>query len=273
MKKNIKKSNTLALKVTANENLLQESVRPSSPLPKERESLIPLTPKEQSVLQFIEGYILSFGFSPSYQEIKDNFNLASFNSVQNYLKQLTQKKYISNPLNQKRAIQVLMSSSAHSDNLKSVSTAGSLRTPLLQSNDEILSLPLLGKVAAGQPLEAYKHDELLSVPAHMIKNASKSFALLVQGDSMIDEGILDGDFLLVEERTHAHSGDIIVASIENEATVKRIYYNSAKNSAPSKNENGKLIELRPSNKNLKSMWFDEADVSIRGKVIGLIRKY
>lgn len=273
MKKNFKKSNTLSLKVIANENLQQESVRISSPLPKDRESLIPLTPKEQSVLQFIEEYILRFGFSPSYQEIKDNFNLASFNSVQNYLKQLTHKRYISNPQNQKRAIQVLMSSSAHSDNLKSVSTTGSLRTPLLQSTDEILSLPLLGKVAAGLPLEAYKHDETLSVPAHMIKNVSKSFALLVQGDSMIEEGILDGDFLLVEERTHAISGDIVVASIDNEATVKRIYYNSSKDLAHTKKSSGKLIELRPSNKNLTSLWFEESDVAIRGKVIGLIRKY
>lgn len=234
--------------------------------------LPPLTPKEKSVLEFIENHILSSGVSPSYQEIKDHFGLASFNSVQNYLKQLTNKGYIENPLGQKRAIQVLHSASTVQDQLqsKSVSTkTGSPRSQLLQARDEILSLPLLGKVAAGQPIEALKHDEFVDVPPSMVRNPSKSFALKVQGDSMIEDGIFDEDIILVQKQESASNGDIIVATVENEATVKRFYVRARPDSSSSE----KLVELRPSNSTMTSMWYSPEEVSIRGIVVGLIRKF
>lgn len=235
-----------------------------SPLP-------PLTPKEKSVLEFIENHLLESGISPSYQEIKDHFGLASFNSVQNYLKQLLNKGYIANPQNQKRAIQVLHSASAVQEHLLSkVSTAtGSPRSQLLQARDEILSLPLLGKVAAGQPIEAIKHDEFIDVPPSMVRVPSKSFALKVQGDSMIDDGIFDEDIILIQKQSSANNGDIVVATVEDEATVKRFYLRS-KPEAPASE---KWVELRPSNSAMKSMWFDPAQVEIRGIVVGLIRKF
>lgn len=235
-----------------------------SPLP-------PLTPKEKSVLEFIENHLLESGISPSYQEIKDHFGLASFNSVQNYLKQLLNKGYIANPQNQKRAIQVLHSASAVQEQLLSkVSTAtGSPRSQLLQARDEILSLPLLGKVAAGQPIEAIKHDEYIDVPPSMVRVPSKSFALKVQGDSMIDDGIFDEDIILIQKQSSANNGDIVVATVEDEATVKRFYLR-AKPEAPGSE---KWVELRPSNSTMKSMWFDPAQVEIRGIVVGLIRKF
>lgn len=243
---------------------VQKTETLSSPLPgQENVPVVPLSPKEIKVLSFIEGFIASFGFSPSYQEIKDHFGLASFNSVQNYLKQLTNKGYIHNPLNQKRAIRILRSSNASRDQLEYVSTMGSPRTPLLQSNDEILSLPLLGKVAAGLPLESFKFDETIEVPRSLVKNIKKSFALIVNGDSMIDEGILDGDYLIIEEKSHANSGELVVATIESEATVKRIYFSNK----------DRKVELRPSNKNLKSQWYSDDQVSIRGLIVGLFRKY
>lgn len=234
--------------------------------------LPPLTPKEKSVLEFIESHILSSGVSPSYQEIKDHFGLASFNSVQNYLKQLTNKGYIENPLGQKRAIQVLHSASTIQEQLqsKSVSTkTGSPRSQLLQARDEILSLPLLGKVAAGQPIEALKHDEFVDVPPSMVRNPSKSFALKVQGDSMIEDGIFDEDIILVQKQESASNGDIIVATVENEATVKRLYLRAR----PDSGSNEKMVELRPSNSTMKSMWYSPEEVSIRGIVVGLIRKF
>lgn len=235
-----------------------------SPLP-------PLTPKEKSVLEFIESHLLESGISPSYQEIKDHFGLASFNSVQNYLKQLLNKGYIANPQNQKRAIQVLHSASAVQEHLLSkVSTAtGSPRSQLLQARDEILSLPLLGKVAAGQPIEAIKHDEYVDVPPSMVRNPSKSFALRVQGDSMIDDGIFDEDIILIQKQDSANNGDIVVATVENEATVKRFYLRAK----PEASSSEKWVELRPSNSTMKSMWFDPNQVEIRGIVVGLIRKF
>lgn len=237
-----------------------------------KQPLPPLTPKEKRVLEFIESHILSSGVSPSYQEIKDHFGLASFNSVQNYLKQLTNKGYIENPVGQKRAIQILHSASAVQDSLqmKSVSTkTGSPRSQLLQARDEILSLPLLGKVAAGQPIEALKHDEFIDVPPSMVKNPGKSFALKVQGDSMIEDGIFDEDIILIQKQDSASNGDIIVATVDNEATVKRFYVRPRPESGSSE----KMVELRPSNSTMKSMWYSPDEVSIRGIVVGLIRKF
>lgn len=237
-----------------------------------KQPLPPLTPKEKRVLEFIESHILSSGVSPSYQEIKDHFGLASFNSVQNYLKQLTNKGYIENPLGQKRAIQVLHSASAVQENLQSKSvstTTGSPRTKLLQARDEILSLPLLGKVAAGQPIEALKHDEFIDVPPSMVKNPAKSFALKVQGDSMIEDGIFDEDIILIQKQDSASNGDIIVATVDNEATVKRVYIRPR----PDSGSSDKMVELRPSNSTMKSMWYSPDEVSIRGIVVGLIRKF
>ncbi|UYL08660.1 transcriptional repressor LexA [Bdellovibrio sp. SKB1291214] len=233
--------------------------------------LPPLTPKEKSVLEYIEAHILSSGISPSYQEIKDHFGLASFNSVQNYLKQLTTKGYITNPVNQKRAIQVLHSASAVQDHLqaKVSTTTGSHRTKLLQARDEILSLPLLGKVAAGQPIENFKHDEFVDVPPSMVRNPAKSFALKVQGDSMIEDGIFDEDVILVQEQKSAGNGDIVVATVDNEATVKRIYVRAR----PDTGNSEKQVELRPSNSSMKSMWYSPDQVEIRGIVVGLIRKF
>ncbi len=235
--------------------------------------LPPLTPKEKSVLEFIESHILSSGVSPSYQEIKEHFGLASFNSVQNYLKQLTNKGYVSNPQNLKRAIQVLHSANAVKDHLISQNIGstktGSQSTQLLQARDEVLSLPLLGKVAAGSPIEALSYDEFIEVPPSMIKDPTNSFALKVQGQSMIEDGIFNDDIILIRKTTSVKNGEIVVATVDNEATVKRIYTKSAnKNGDPNKS-----VELRPSNSTMTSMWFHPSEVDIRGVVVGLIRKF
>ncbi|WP_374021183.1 transcriptional repressor LexA [Bdellovibrio bacteriovorus] len=124
-------------------------------------------------------------------------------------------------------------------------------------------------MAAGQPIEAIKHDEFVDVPPSMIRNPSKSFALKVQGDSMIEDGIFDEDIILVQKQDSASNGDIVVATVENEATVKRIYVRARPDSGSSE----KLVELRPSNSTMKSMWYSPEEVEIRGIVVGLIRKF
>lgn len=234
--------------------------------------LPPLTPKEKMVLEFIENHFLSSGVSPSYQEIKDNFGLASFNSVQNYLKQLTSKGYIENPSGQKRAIRLLHASSSLQEDLqlKKVSTTtGSHTAKLLQARDEVLSLPLLGKVAAGQPIESLKFDEYVDVPPSMVRNPAKSFALKVQGESMINDGIFDDDIILIQKQDTAKNGEIVVATVEEEATVKRFYLRIP----PNGDEGEAMVELRPSNSNMKPMWYSPDQVKIRGIVVGLIRKF
>lgn len=224
-------------------------------------SPLPLTAKEKAFLEFIEGFLKSSGISPSYQEIRDHFGFASFNSVQNYLKQLVRKGYIRSHANQKRAIQVVKPAS--------YTTAGPSLTSLLQSKEEVLSIPLLGTVAAGLPIESLKHDEFISVPSGLVRQAHKTFALVVQGDSMINEGILEGDTILVQQQSSATNGDLVVALINNEATVKRFFLRTPPRGSPDE----LMVELRPGNERLQSMWFSPYEVNIQGVLVGLMRKF
>ena len=237
-----------------------------SPLP----ALKPLTPKEKAVLEFIESTIMSSGVSPSYQEIKEHFGLASFNSVQNYLKQLTAKGYVETEPHQKRALRILHSAaSLQQDLVRKVSTAEPARGSLLQARGQAPALPLLGRVAAGRPIERLEHDEFMEVPPILVKKPDSTFLLQVEGESMIDDGIFDGDFILVQKQNFAGNGDIIVATIENEATVKRFYLRPPAHGS----YDDMMVELRPSNPRLKSMWYSPHEVEIRGIVVGLIRKF
>lgn len=254
----------------------------TSPLP-------PLTAKERSVLQFIEVELLEKGLCPSYQEICDHFGFASYNSVQNYLKQLTAKGYVSIPQNQKRAIQILHSAQDFQKNLherlnitgKAEPSKSSSPSPFPgdlfnqsspdygQDQLKVLPIPFLGKVAAGSPLERIYENEYIHIPAHLIRNPANHFALKVEGDSMIDEGIFDGDTLVVQSQKAAKDGDLVVASINQEATVKRYYVKTN----PKQLELGKQIELRPANPRLSSMWYSPAEVEIKGLVKALFREY
>lgn len=231
-----------------------------------KKSLPPLTIKERQVLEFIENELLEKGLSPSYQEICNHFGFASFNSVQNYLKQLSQKGYVQLPQNQKRAINILHSAKDFHKNLENrLNTSQDDASAASQSQ----SIPFLGRVAAGSPIERLAHEEFITVPSELIKSSGKHFALKVEGDSMIDEGILDGDYLIMLSQSQAKDGDLVVASIENEATVKRMYLK--KN--PESESNAKMVELRPANSKLKSMWYSPQDVEIKGLVKALFRKY
>ncbi len=234
----------------------------SAPPPK------PLTPKEKTVLHFIEEQIMSSGVSPSYQEIRENFGFSSFNSVQNYLKQLRDKGYISWNQNQKRSLEVLHSSEKIRNDLK-LTQSGPRQAPLLQASDEVLALPFLGKVAAGIPLERVESGETIPVLRSFVRDASKTFVLKVEGDSMIDEGILDGDLILVQSQPSAKNGDLVVATVEDESTVKRYYLRPY----PYGELKEMMVELRPSNPKMNSLWYSPEEVSVRGLVTGLIRNY
>lgn len=238
-----------------------------------------LTSKEKAVLQFIEAELLSKGISPSYQEICTHFGFASFNSVQNYLKQLSQKGYVSIQQNQKRAIQLLHSAGDFQNNLierlqvtaepssSSFKNQSSPKISDLDQRSKVLPIPFLGRVAAGAPIERITENEFIDIPAELVKNARDLFALRVEGDSMIEEGIFDGDTLVVQSHKSARDGDLVVASIEQEATVKRFYKNTSAAHADHP------IELRPANKRLTSMWYHPSQVEIKGLVKALLRNY
>jgi len=218
----------------------------------------PLTPKEKLVLEFIENFFLKNKFSPTFTEIKDHFGFASFNSIQRYLNQLQKKKYISKPGgNQKRALTLLHpSNTLHADYLNKIQKISTLQP-------ETLSIPLLGRVAAGVPMEAKVHDIFTDAPASLVPHPSKTFALIVEGDSMIEDGIHDGDTLFIQQQNQANKGEIIVATVDNEATVKRFH--------PIPNKG--TIELRPANSTMKPMLYPDHKVKVEGVVVGLIRKF
>lgn len=234
------------------------STKMKSPLP-------PLTEKEKAVLEMIETSLAERGISPSYQEIRDHFGFASFNSVQNYLKQLMTKGYIQTSSHQKRAIQILHSARAVQDVVRA---QRELTPAASKTGPEAVELPLLGKVAAGLPLESFAHDEFVDVPASLVRNPQKTFALRVSGSSMIDDGIHDGDIILVQRQTTATNGEIVVATVDEESTVKRFFVKANSDSSADK-----MVELRPANSTMKSMWYHPQQVSIKGVVVGLIRKF
>ena len=237
-----------------------------------------LTSKEKAVLQFIEDELLENEISPSYQEICDHFGFASYNSVQNYLKQLSSKGYVHIPQNQKRAIQILNSAKDFKKDLVQrlhIAAESSNSFSLGQSSadhenhSKVLPIPFLGRVAAGLPIERLVENEFINIPAYLVKSKDNHFALKVEGDSMIDEGIFDGDTLVVHSQTAARDGDLVVACVDNEATVKKYFFKAN----PEQPEKGKLIELRPANPRLKSVWYHPKDVEIKGLVSALFRTY
>lgn len=262
------------------------------------EAPLPLSLKEKGVLEFLEQYMAHKGVSPTYQEICSHFGFASYNSVQRYLKQLESKGYIRLPwANQKRAITLLHPATALQRSIAGRSgddstPVGDSLTPAIMPI-EALSLPLLGRVAAGAPIEAVEHDEFIEVPASLVRHADRTYALRVQGQSMIDDGILDGDVILVQRQNTAQNGEIVVAMVGEEATVKRFYAHRGAKNIPQEAldavfermgfEGGdedsagpnidKMIELRPANSTMAPMWFDASEIQLRGVVVGLIRRF
>jgi repressor LexA len=236
--------------------------------------VLPLNENEKKILQFIEGFFEQKGIAPSFTEIKTNFGFASYNSVQRYLKQLQTKKYLHLPGgNQKRAIVLLRSSAnATPGNVLAFSNKSAVSPQGRASHADgprkgLLSLPLLGKVAAGLPLEELHNDEFVDVPPNLVRDENTSFTLQVKGNSMIEDGIFDGDIIVVQEQPVARNGEIVVAIIGNEATVKRFFFHQTPKLAQPQ------VELRPANPDMEPMFFSPDRVQIRGVVVGLMRKF
>jgi len=198
-----------------------------------------LTEKQKAFLEYISRYMDDWGRSPSFEEICSHFGFTSYNTVTTYLKALKRKGYIRLPRkkNQKRAIEVI--------------------SPVETRRFEF---PLLGRVAAGKPIEAVEDMDVIEVPSSMIGQGDH-FVLQVKGDSMKEDGILDGDFIVVRKQPTADNGETVVALINNEATVKKYY--RRKN----------YVELRPSHTGMEPIIVRKGDFRIEGRVVGVIRHY
>lgn len=198
-----------------------------------------LTKRQKQLFDYLDGYIARHGFAPTLEEIAAHFKLASLATVHKHLTNLENKGLITRQPNLSRAIEVVQQ----------------------QRRRRAVELPLLGRVAAGAPIEALEADDTISVPEEFIRRQS-TYALRVTGNSMIDDGIFDGDFIIVEERPVPNNGETVVAVINGEATVKRFY-----------REKGGMIRLQPANDALKPILVAGKDVTIRGVVVAVMRKY
>jgi repressor LexA len=195
-----------------------------------------LTKRQKEILDFIRSYRAEHGISPTQREIRETFQLSSFGTVQKHLKRLEEKGALTREWNRSRG---------------------------LSPRDEAATgrgVPLLGQVAAGRPIEPFPQEESIEVPASLL-GKGEHFVLRVRGESMIDDGILDGDFVVVARREKAEIGQTVIALVRGEATLKRYY------------TDGQRIRLQPANSAMKPLTFDARDVTIQGVVTGLIRDY
>lgn len=200
-----------------------------------------LTKKQKAVYDYIVTYNEDNGITPTQKEIKEHFNLKSFGSVQKYIKYLVDDGCIAVDWNARQGIRI-----TEDENI---------------ANSEV-EVPLLGLVAAGNPIEAMENPtEHIGVPKHMVSNGGKSFALTIQGESMIDAGIMDGDTILCRVSNTCRQGQIAVAIHNGDATVK-YYYNR-----------GDHIELVPANSTMSPIIINDGDFKIAGTVTGLLRFY
>ena len=202
---------------------------------------MPVTRRQREILDFIAGHLDAKGSAPSFEEIARQFGFNSLATVHEHLTNLERKGYIRRAHNESRAIEIV--------------------PPKGQTG--ATELPLLGLVAAGQPIEAISGNDTIAVPDELVPRRGRSYVLKVRGDSMIDEHIKDGDFVVVQERNQADSGQTVVALVHGDsATVKRFY-----------REPGGWIRLQPANATMQPLRVNERDVIVQGVVVGVIRKY
>lgn len=204
-----------------------------------------LTKKQRQILDYVESFVETNGYSPSYEEIAEHFRYSSLATVHEHLTNLEQKGFLRKNYNKSRSLEVVRAD---------------LHAPAIE-------LPLMGTVAAGLPLEVTEGmQETVTVPHDMVRRG-ENYVLRVKGDSMIDEQIRDGDYIIVNSRQTADNGDMVVAlvsdgTIGGSATVKKFY----------REKDGK-VRLQPANPTMEPMYFPADDVKIQGIVVGVIRKY
>jgi repressor LexA len=197
-----------------------------------------VTRRQKEVIDFISGFVQREGYSPSFEEIARGLNLSSLATVHKHVTNLQAKGLLQRGHNRSRSIDIL-------------SQRGKAR------NDR---MPLLGRIAAGSPVESVAGSE--SIAMSDIVGNRDVYALQVRGESMRDEHILDGDYVIVENIKTANKGDIVVALVEgSETTLKRFF------------PEGDRVRLQPSNAEMAPLYFPAADVAVQGRVLGVLRRY
>ena len=204
----------------------------------------PLTERQKAIVDFFAEFHESHGYPPTHREICEHFGYSSYGTVHKHLRLLRSKGYLAGGQHQKRGLRL---------------TVEEEPPPAANAAPE---LPFLGRIAAGQPIEALPGHDVLAVPPHLLHGGQdQHYVLLVVGDSMIGEGIHDGDYVIVRKRDQAHAGEMVVALVGEDATLKRIY------------PEGPMVRLQPANPQMEPIYVPAEQVRVQGVVVGLMRRF
>lgn len=200
-----------------------------------------LTERQRDILNFIKEFQAEHGIAPTHREICDHFGFSSYGTVYKHLSLLEKKGLIRRDWNQKRGVELV-------------------EDPEPEPASAVRELPLFGYIAAGRPLDVEVSAETVAVPDHLTSRG-ENYVLKVRGDSMIDDGILDGDLVIISRREQAYNGEMVVANVNGEVTLKRIY------------REGERVRLQPANATMSPIYASARDVAVQGVVVGLMRRF
>jgi repressor LexA len=215
-----------------------------------------LTRKQHELLTYIHGRLAETGVSPSFEEMKDALALKSKSGVHRLISALEERGFIKRLANRARALEILRMP----DVKAGIASGPRAATPPQAAND-VIDLPLHGRIAAGMPIEALEGQTTLPVPAALL-GPGEHYALEVAGDSMVEEGILDGDYALVRKTDEARDGEIVVALINNEEATLKTF-----------RREGQMIRLDPANRLYDPQRYRPEQIVIQGRLAGLLRRY
>jgi repressor LexA len=202
--------------------------------------MLPLTKRQREILDYLNEFIQQHGYAPSLEEIGRRFGLSSLATVHKHLTNLQEKGFIKRAWNRSRSVEMVPA----------------------RTGNRAVELPLLGYVAAGFPIEAVASNETIAVPDDLV-GKRETYVLRVKGDSMIDEQIRDGDFVVVEDRKTADNGEMVIALLRGtDVTLKKFY-----------RDPGGKVRLQPANAAMQPLFVDPDQVQIQGVVVGVMRKY
>ncbi|HEY0372939.1 MAG TPA: transcriptional repressor LexA [Thermoanaerobaculia bacterium] len=206
-----------------------------------------VTERQRDILNFIRDFQKERGVAPTHREICDHFGFSSYGTVYKHLSLLEKKGLIRRDWNQKRGVEL-------------VEEKEEKREPKRDERSSARELPLFGYIAAGRPIDVDVSDELITVPEHLTTRG-ENYVLKVRGDSMVDDGILDGDLVIVSRRERADNGEMVVANVNGEVTLKRLY------------REGERVRLQPANSMMHPIYAAAREVSVQGVVVGLMRRF
>ncbi len=215
-----------------------------------------LTAKQRELLLFIDRRLKESGISPSFDEMREALDLKSKSGVHRLISALEERGFIRRLPNRARALEVVKLPETRPEAMVTP-----IRPVAAAPANDTMEIPLHGRIAAGTPIEALQGTEAFAVPAALL-GPGEHYALEVSGDSMVEEGILDGDFALIRKVDTAREGEIVVALIDNEEATLKTY-----------RREGRMIRLDPANSRYEPQRYEESRVQIQGRLAGLIRRY